>query len=721
MRNTCCFVLLLSFSLVKAFSQDQARIDSLLYVLRHTSVDTSKVSALNGLSESFIYSQPEKARSYAEQAYKLATEIEDQHGIGLSLTLLGFTYKQQGEFDRALANFQESHRIRMEMGDLRGVASAHNNMGNIHRKRGEFDKALENYQQSLEIYERLNIQEDVARSCQNIGITYKNQGDFEEALRYMLRSLTIQESLKNDHELARAHLNLGNFYALQGLYNKALDYYTSGLQIQKRTGDRHGMAKSYNNLGNIHYQQQNLDLALQFFGKALELQQSLKYWPGLAGTYSNMGAIHREQGSFDLANRMFEESLELCSQLGDQQGMVGSYNNLGTNYEKQAAHEQALKYYFKALNLAKEVGLQKSAQVAHQNLARTYTHLGQYKLALEQSNSANALKDKLFNEERSRQIAEMQEKYEAEKRARQIDVLEKDNELQQAEVERQTTLSYTLILGVVLILLISVIIIRGYRQKQRAEALLASKNEELHRQKIRDLLNTQELKSIGAMLEGQEKERHRIAEDLHDRLGGLLSTVKLLFDGLRGGLDQAPLATQEQFEKATALLDESCGEVRRIAHDMVSTVLTNFGLVPALVDLSETVEATQKLNVDLLTFGLNERLENRIEIEVYHIVQEAISNFITHAQGTEITIQLNHHEGNLNLLIEDDGKGFDPQSKGHRGMGLKNMESRVLKLNGSIHLDSGRGTGTSISIDIPTSMHTLHHHHPATLTQTEQS
>lgn len=243
-----------------------------------------------------------------------------------------------------------------------------------------------------------------------------------------------------------------------------------------------------------------------------------------------------------------------------------------------------------------------------------------------------------------------------------------------------------LVLVVLAVIVFAFLFQRNLLKKQRA-----------YRQ-IEVLLQQQELKSAYAILQGQEQERKRIAEDLHDRLGSRLAAVKLHLHAYKNKSN----ATDEFFSTAENLLDGAVEEVREISHNMVSGVLSKFGLVAALQDLRQTLERSNAIKVDLHTWHLAERLNLNVEINLYRIVQELISNVLKHANASEITIQLNRYESQLLLTIEDNGTGFDiAEANAKRGMGLKNLHSRVYALEGKINIDSGQGNGTTVTIEIP--------------------
>ena len=237
---------------------------------------------------------------------------------------------------------------------------------------------------------------------------------------------------------------------------------------------------------------------------------------------------------------------------------------------------------------------------------------------------------------------------------------------------------------------------RTIQQKRKiADQELKIKNQEVNR-----LLQDQELASTQAMLQGQDKERRRIAEELHDRLGSMLATVKLHFGHVEDVLEKGENRGRDQFGKAEVLLNEACEEVRRISHDLHSGVLMKFGLKPALEQLQETVSDSAGIKVQFITTGLNGRLPFEAEMNLYRVVQELVANTIKYSGATKITLQISLQGDELNMIYEDNGKGFD-LAKVKRGIGLENIENRVKRLDGQLHIDTTPGYGMTAIIEIP--------------------
>ena len=246
------------------------------------------------------------------------------------------------------------------------------------------------------------------------------------------------------------------------------------------------------------------------------------------------------------------------------------------------------------------------------------------------------------------------------------------------------------------LLVVAMLLWRGLRIRRR----LAERERQVHRQEVDELMHQQEMKAINAMLEGQEKERDRVARDLHDRLGSMLSAIKMQVGSLEERVTEVRKDQQDQYGKVSSLLDEAVGEVRRISHDLVSTSLSRFGLERALQDLCDSIRVSGRLEVELTTFGLEQRLERSVEIVVYRIVQELVSNALKHARATEIGVSVTRQTGRLSVMVSDDGAGFDPSTV-QAGMGLGNVQGRAASIGGTVRIDSALGRGTTVSVECP--------------------
>ncbi|AXT53242.1 hypothetical protein D1818_21315 [Aquimarina sp. BL5] len=248
-------------------------------------------------------------------------------------------------------------------------------------------------------------------------------------------------------------------------------------------------------------------------------------------------------------------------------------------------------------------------------------------------------------------------------------------------------------------LIIGILVYKNTKRKQR----IAEQEREIEIQKTEKLLKEQELAAIDAMISGQEKERQRLANDLHDNLGSTLATVKLHFDHLKNNRDNPKMENVEElYNKTNNLLDEAYQKVRTIAHEKNSGVMAKQGLLPAVKNLAKKASNGDELLIEVQDYGLDERLDNALEISIFRIIQELITNTIKHANASEIHISLTNHDSLLNIIVEDNGKGFDAKILPEKdGMGLKSIEKRIEHMEGTFEIDSTIGKGTNIIINIP--------------------
>ena len=240
-------------------------------------------------------------------------------------------------------------------------------------------------------------------------------------------------------------------------------------------------------------------------------------------------------------------------------------------------------------------------------------------------------------------------------------------------------------------------ILVGYNvKKTELEKQKAVFQNEIQEAKLISVLKEQELTAIDAMIEGQEKERQRIANELHDDLGGLMATVKLHFNALEK--EKNP----KIYDKTNDLIEEAYQKIRSVAHTKNAGVLANQGLLKAVQQIAENISISNSIQVEVFDHELNQRLENSLELTLFRIIQELLTNIIKHSKASEVSIHLTNHDESLNIMVEDNGIGFDTKKINiENSMGLKSIDKRISNLNGQFSIESELGKGTIVIIDVP--------------------
>jgi signal transduction histidine kinase len=396
-----------------------------------------------------------------------------------------------------------------------------------------------------------------------------------------------------------------------------------------------------------------------------------------------------EQSEKHLANAT--EALQLAKELEDKDGIAVAYALLSSYYLGKLQLEKAKENALLSLQVARnsrQPANEKTALLLLADISLALRKVEDFKNYRRQQDSVEAV---LLNRQITRNTQELEAKYETEKKNSQITELEKDKRIQTLSISQKNTLNYLLIGVAGIILIISLLVYRTYRQRQL-----------LQQNKIQELENEKQLLATEAVLKGQESERARLARDLHDGLGGMLSGIKHSLNTMKGNMIMTENNVQS-FERSIDMLDSSIREMRRVAHNLMPESLVKFGLDAALKDFCNDINSIGALKITYQSFGLEGKvIEQTISITIYRIVQELVNNIMKHAQARQAIVQVTTDAKQISITVEDDGKGFDPQKLDNgRGIGWINIRSRVDYLKGKIDTRSQSGEGTSVHIELP--------------------
>ncbi len=331
-----------------------------------------------------------------------------------------------------------------------------------------------------------------------------------------------------------------------------------------------------------------------------------------------------------------------------------------------------------------------SKEVIYSRLSAYYEIQKEFEKSLKYSRMSDSIKDKYRFDLQQGRIRIIEEELNNKK-------LKSDNIEAESKRKQNRNIALGLGGGLAAVSIFAFLVYKNTKRKQR----IAEQEKELEIQKKEKILKDQELSSIDAMIEGQEKERQRLASDLHDSVGATLSAAKMHFDHLAKNTNKLE-SQQELIEKTGSLLEDAYAEIRSMAHLKNSGVMAKKGLLPAVKRLARNASSNNGLSLEVQDFGLTEKLEGSLEISIFRIIQELVTNIIKHAQATEAQISITQHEDSLNIIVEDNGQGFNPQkNNATNGMGLHGIKKRLAHLEGTLGIDSTLGKGTHILIDIP--------------------
>lgn len=574
-----------------------------------------------------------------------------------------------------------------------------NEIGGLGFDHGDYPLALKYYSKAVALYSTLSGEDKqygLASIYNNMGGILSLLNDLESALRYYLRSLNEYQKLRDTTRMVTLYFNLGFVYSDMGEWNRSYEHMYSSVQLLAGSKEAGQNQRSICRLATICFKTARYDEGRRYLTIADSLLRVVN--DDLTSTYYHhaYGEYYRYLKNYSRALHHHQLAYQHATKWRDPYYVVDESIELGVDHLETKKYDSAGFYFQKSLDVASQYNYRPKILLAFANLSALELARGNYSVAYDYKAKQASFADSLVKNQNHYRILLMDEEFEAEKRHNEIIQLQKDKQIQSLSLKQQYTLNYFLAAIVAALLLISFLGYRNLRHRQR----LAKQHDELQQQQIRELEKDRQLLTVDAMLKGQEEERSRLAKDLHDGLGGLLSGVKFSLTNVKDNLIVTP-DSMAVFDRSLDMLDVSIRELRRVAHNMMPEMLVKFGLNEALKEYCTSLNATKLVAVKYQSLGMVSRLNQTQEIIIYRIVQELLNNILKHSGATEAFVQLIRENMRLNIIVEDNGKGFDVAAlEQSKGAGWTNIRSRVEYLKGQLDITSQPGKGTMVNIEL---------------------
>ena len=574
-------------------------------------------------------------------------------------------------------------------------------------------RALTTAEKNLSLARSINYKEgEITAILQAIFISEKiSTNALQEA--GLQEALNLATSLKNEKLIGDCLLGFSQYYFSRAGYDKSVEYGLNALQKFEKLNDVKGIIRAKSKLAQMREDlpkaESTLLEILQYneshksgysitlhtlanvygmqgkYKEALAIDElGLRYCDSLGLTnlkssfYDNMANCFMYSGDFEKSKKYFNISLVLDSTGNDSRLMSDTYLNLGQLHLMNNKNDAAIPYLLRSINLSKQVGYKEATATAYKLLSEVYQKKNLLDSAISNLKKHYLYKDSILNLSSENKIAEFQTIYETEKKESEI-------QSQKLKLNKQRTG----IIGLIAVVgIISLIALMAYRRKQH-QAKIELQKEILQQQKI----------ATAAIISAEEKERVRIATELHDGVGQMVSAAKMNLSVLENDMSFIDYTQKEKMNTVIAMLDESCGEIRAVSHQMMPIAMFNNGVSEALQIFLQRIDK-KVIDVDFYSEG-ESKLSKEKESVLYRILQECINNGIKHAKASKLSVSIHHSDMETSVTIEDDGIGFDKTNRTSSGIGLSNIMSRVNYLNGEIDFDSRIGFGTLVSIHIP--------------------
>lgn len=521
----------------------------------------------------------------------------------------------------------------------------------------------------------------------HLGVTSYLKGDYNEALPAFIRSSEIFDSLKQYNGLAAVNNEMAVFYSKQKDYETSLRHIDLALKFSELAGNLEYKGTALHHKAVAAERDGKVDEAVKLYYQVYDIRLQQNDSVGLGYILQDVALVQMQRGKFREAIALIDQSSVIRKKLGDKQGLAVSYVNAGETHYAAKNYRQAIRSFNMCLVEAKQVGFTDLVKYAYDQLALAHIEINDYKSAFRYQARARQMQDSLFNIERTKVIADMQTKYESEKKQQQIELQNATMLEQRAEIEKNAVVIIALIVVVVLLIAITFLIRARLRRKQE----LLKREHDLS---IKDAY-------LKASIQSQELERKRFAQDLHDGMGQLISSLRIAVAEIGNG--QHITQRIQVVSKSERILHEMHHEIRSVAFNLMPQTLIRIGLLPALEEMTGRLNDSGKMRVTASGFDLPERLPEVQEISLYRVIQEWVNNIMKYAEATSVEIQLVGYEDEITITVEDNGAGFDTSVlEEGKGLGWRNIQSRLSLIRSHLEIDSRPGVaGTTLIIHVP--------------------
>ncbi len=746
-----------------AFSQNISEIEKLKNKLSTISSAKEKTDILNAISK--IYSSVDSANTffYADKAAALAQQISYPYGLAQSQANKGSLLVNKMRPKESFTYFTRAQELFNPQKNQLELAHLNVFRGRAHSIAEQPVVAIGFFEKALPYFLSTQNNEGLLAVYNNLGVVYNNLGESSTAIEYFLKALKISEQnkLPNNHLLLN---NLGKLFYDTDNFAEARKYFLLCISESKLASDVMTLGKAQLNYGNLFIKEDNSARAIEFWQQARTNFEQISFKRGIQICINNLGALYLRQKKYSEALPLLTQAVKMAEESKNFSSLALVQQNIGYAYTHLNNYPEALGWFTKAEATADAgTDLYPRGEV-YNHRAMLDSAMGNYASAYRYQQQYLRINEKLAGEKVTKQVNELQTKYETAKKENRISILNKDNFIKSLEIENQqlelTKNLYALsenklaLTGANLKIVNNELDIKTQNEiilqqrldavekkrnidslkkqseiqalslkNQRAEVarrnliiggilftmlvltLLAFSYYKRYKLKQESLHKTQLLQeqeqATRAILSAEENERKRIAAELHDGIGQMMSVAKMNLSVFENELPFTDEKQKLAFENVINMIDESCRELRSVSHQMMPNALLKNGLANAVREFIDKIDS-RIIKVSLHAEGLREKMDNDTESVLYRVIQECVNNVLKHSEANHLDISLIKDTDGIAATIEDNGKGFDSGKFRHgEGIGFKNILSRINYLKGTVDINSRPGEGTLVAIHIP--------------------
>ncbi len=640
-------VLALFFSLtIYSQSAKQQKINELRILVNTNISDSLKIKSYSDLCWYYGNISIDSAFYFGNLALDLSKEKKNLQGEAQAYNDIGILHYQLAEYDQAIALYKSSLRIRKSKKDSLGIASLYNKLGIAFHRKSTYDSALYYDNKALQIYNAKNHLKYVSIIKNNIANIYNDLKQYEKALESNKEVARIQKEISDHLGLARSYNNIGNSYLFLNDTLQSLDYYLKAINISEKNNFDRELGASYNNYGTILQSQKKFKKALIYLNKSLVIKKKIKDNYGISSGILNVAILNLQIGNLQPVEKQLRQGLAISKNSGINKLTLNAYSSFVTFYALKKNADSVIKYQ---------------------------------KLYMQ-------TQDLLLNERITKEVAEIQEKYNTVEREKEI-ALQKEELLKQ-KLELQTKNLYALLLAAG-VLIVSLVSFGNYKYQKNKRKQLREKlrlKDELSKTKTQNKLQEQRL---------------RISRDLHDNIGSQLTFIISSIDNLKFLTKSSNDDLKSKLTSINSFASNTISQLRDTIWAMNKNEIPYEDFQSRVLSLIEKAKiAKENIQFDFESDVKSEIIFSSVNgITIFRVLQEALNNALKYADANNIKIGIIEKKNTLQISITDNGNGFDINTV-EIGNGLENMQKRMGEIDGKIIINSKIDVGTSINISI---------------------
>jgi signal transduction histidine kinase len=582
--------------------------------------------------------------------------------------------------DSAFYYGQKALDIAVKTNNIQGKGQSYNDLGILYYRISEFDKSISYYKKSLKFREQLKDTMGLGGLYNKLGIAYQRVFKMDSALFYNTKALKIFEEKNHTQYIALIKNNIANIYFNLKQFNKSLKEHLDVAEIRTQINDNFGLVYSYTNIGNSYLYLKDTAQSITYYKKGIELAEKFNYQSELATLYNNYGSILKNKNQTESAVDYYSKSLKLRETLNDNYGVASVLLNIGELNLSQQKINEAGKNIRKGLQISKRINANEKVLSGYSLLLSYFAHKRNTDSILKYQQLVNTTKDSILTSRITKQVAEIEEKYETAKKEKEI-ALQKE-QLLKNKLQLKNRNLYLILLGAGLLIL-GIILFSLYKRSQH---------------KKREYKQNLALKEAQTYSKLQDQ-RLRISRDLHDNIGSQLTFIISSINNLKFLTKNSDKRLKSKLDEINSFSSNAIAQLRDTIWAMNKPEITYENLLSRIISFVEKAKsAKNNLSINIENNIKSEIVFSSVKgINIFRVIQEAINNALKYAEATNIHLLLNEDSETISIQISDDGKGFNINEI-ELGNGLENMQNRINEIGGELTINSKIKEGTSILI-----------------------